>query len=137
VQAYATRSISQSDRSQKELALALIDKTGDGVVMTASSALSRLARRARSSGARPPHVSSGAVISIRIAGQREEAAIARLAQLSEHPVPSGRALVAEVDGQVRAALPLARGPMLVDPFHPSTEVRELLSLRAAQLGETG
>lgn len=105
--------------------------------MTAASALSRLARRARSSGARPPHVCSGAVISIRLARRDEDAALERLAQLSEHPVPSGRALVAEVDGQVRAALPLARGPMLVDPFHPSSEVRELLSLRAAQLGETG
>ncbi len=105
--------------------------------MTATSARSRLARRARSSGARPPHVQSGAVISIRLAGQGEHSALERLAQLSEHPVPSGRALVAEVDGQVRAALPLARGPMLVDPFHPSSEVRELLSLRAAQLGETG
>jgi hypothetical protein len=113
-----------------------MDKTGHGVCMTAPTALSRLARRAvRSSSARPPYVCSGAVISIHLARRDEDAAIARLAQLSERPVPAGPSLVAEVDGQIRAALPLTTGPMLVDPFHPSTEVRELLSLRAAQLAE--
>jgi hypothetical protein len=105
--------------------------------MTAPTALSRLARRAvRSGSARPPHVCSGSVISIRLAGHDEDAAIERLAQLSERPVPAGRSLVAEVDGEVRAALPLASGPMLVDPFHPSSEVLELLSLRASQLAQT-
>jgi hypothetical protein len=48
-------------------------------------------------------------------------------------VPSGRALVAEVDGELWAALPLATGKMLVDPFRPSSEVQQLLSLRATQL----
>jgi hypothetical protein len=106
-------------------------------LMTAPAALSRLARRAvRSSSVRPPHVCSGAVISIRLAGAAEDAAIARLAQLSERPIPVGRSLVAEVDGQLLAALPLASGPMLVDPFRPSCEVLELLTLRAAQLAAT-
>jgi hypothetical protein len=105
--------------------------------MTAPAALSRLARRAvRSSSVRPPNVCSGAVISIRLAGDAEVAAIARLAQLSERPIPVGRSLVAEVDGQLLAALPLASGPMLVDPFRPSCEVLELLTLRAAQLAAT-
>src|ERR1700733_2786732 len=106
--------------------------------MSPSAALSRLTRRAgRAGSVRAPHVRSGAVISIHLAGRAEDAAIERLAQLSERPVPSGRSLVAEVDGRVTAALPLSSGPMLVDPFHPSSEVRQLLVLRAHQLAETG
>jgi hypothetical protein len=79
--------------------------------MTATTVLTSLARRGRSSAARAPHV----------------------AQLAESPLPSGRALVAEVDGELWAALPLATGKMLVDPFRPASEVQQLLSLRAAQL----
>ena len=77
------------------------------------------------------------MISLRIAGRDEDAALERLAQLAERPLPSGRALVAEVDGELRAALPLSSRQLLVDPFHPSAEVRELLKLRAAQLDEDG
>jgi hypothetical protein len=73
------------------------------------------------------------VISIRLAGVEEVAAIERLAQLAERPVPTGRALVAEVDGEIWAALPLATGTVLVDPFRPSSEIQQLLTLRASQL----
>jgi hypothetical protein len=48
-------------------------------------------------------------------------------------VPAGRALIAEVDGEVWAALPLASGKAIVDPFRPSSEIRQLLTLRASQL----
>jgi hypothetical protein len=101
--------------------------------MTATAVLTSLARRGRSSTARPPHVARGAVISIRLAGIEEEAALERLAQLAERPLPSGRTLVAEVDGVLWAALPLASRTPLVDPFRPSSEVQQLLELRAAQL----
>jgi hypothetical protein len=101
--------------------------------MTATAVLTSLARRGRSTTARAPQVARGAVISIRLAGEQEAAAIARLAALAERPVPTGRALIAEVDGEVWAALPLATGTAIVDPFRPSSEIRQLLSLRAAQL----
>ncbi len=101
--------------------------------MTATTVLTSLARRGRSSAARAPHVARGAVISIQLVGSDGCAALERLAQLAESPVPSGRALVAEVDGELWAALPLATGKMLVDPFRPASEVQQLLSLRAAQL----
>jgi hypothetical protein len=101
--------------------------------MTATALFNSLARRGRSSTARAPHVARGAVISIRLAGREEEGALERLAQLTESPVPTGRALVAEVDGEVWAALPLSTGKALVDPFRPSSEIQQLLSLRAAQL----
>jgi hypothetical protein len=105
--------------------------------MATTALISRLTRLVHPSHAGPPRVDRGAVISLRIAGRDEQPALARLAELSERPVPSGRALVAEVDGELRAALPLASRQLLVDPFHPSAEVRELLTLRAAQLDEDG
>jgi hypothetical protein len=101
--------------------------------MTATAVLSNLARRGRSRTARAPHVARGAVISIHLLGSDDTAALERLAQLAESPLPSGRALVAEVDGELWAALPLSTGEMLVDPFRPSSEIQQLLSLRAAQL----
>jgi hypothetical protein len=126
-------SISVRDGLQKELALVLIDPTRHHVSMTATAVLSSLARRGRSGPARAPHVARTAVISIHLLGSDDSAALERLAQLSESPVPTGRALVAEVDGELWAALPLATGKMMVDPFRPSSEVQQLLSLRATQL----
>jgi hypothetical protein len=106
--------------------------------MTPTAAISRLARRvAHPNPPRPPRVERAATISLRLAGSDEDAALARLAQLAERPMPPGRSLVAEVDGELWAALPLSSGEALVDPFHPSAEVRALLSLRAAQLDSDG
>jgi hypothetical protein len=101
--------------------------------MTPTAVLNSLARRGRSCTARAPHVAHGAVISIRLAGRDEDAAIERLAQLTECPAPTGRTLIAEIDGEVVAALPLGGRQALVDPFKPSSEVRQLLALRAEQL----
>ena len=113
--------------------MALIDQTRHSVSMTATAVLTQLARRGRSSSARAPHVAPGAAISIHLLGSDGSDALARLAALSESPVPTGRALVAEVDGELWAALPLESGHMLIDPFRPSSEVRQLLTLRAQQL----
>lgn len=110
-----------------------MDPTRHPVPMTALAVLNSLARRGRSSTARAPQVARAAVISIRLAGREEQAAIERLAELAERPTPSGRALVAEVDGELWAALPLPTGALIVDPFRPSSEIRQLLTLRASQL----
>jgi hypothetical protein len=101
--------------------------------MTAPAVLQSLARRGRSSTARGPQVGHAAVISIRLAEPDEQAAIERLAQLAERPTPAGRVLVAAVDGELWAALPLCTGKLIVDPFRPSAEIRQLLALRASQL----
>jgi hypothetical protein len=82
---------------------------------------------------RPPALGPKRTITVRVTDRAEEPAIERLGALSERPIPSGRYLVAEVDGQVWAALPLAGGEPIGDPFLPALEVKELLSLRAAQL----
>ncbi|MDQ6607955.1 MAG: hypothetical protein M3Z06_15595 [Actinomycetota bacterium] len=57
-----------------------------------------------------------------------------LAQLDSAQAPTGPALVAEVDGRLRAALPLDGAPPIADPLHRGAELVELLRLRAGQLG---
>jgi hypothetical protein len=84
--------------------------------------------------ARPPRLDAGAVISVRLAADGDDVRLARLAELSGAVRPAGLWLVAEVDGQLWAALPLAGGDALADPFRPTAEVQALLALRARQLG---
>jgi hypothetical protein len=82
---------------------------------------------------RPPVLAEEAAITLRVADRAKEPAIERLGKLSERQIPSGRYVVAEVDGQVWAVQPLSGGEPLSDPFLPALEVKELLSLRVAQL----
>jgi hypothetical protein len=51
---------------------------------------------------------------------------------SRHPL-AGPAMLAEVDGVVRAALDLSDGSVAADPFARTAEVIELLRLRARRL----
>ena len=72
-------------------------------------------------------------ISIRLAAPADADEMRRLALLdSAHP-QGGDALVAEVDGRIRAALPLASDHAIADPFEPTAELVSLLELRARQL----
>jgi hypothetical protein len=57
----------------------------------------------------------------------------RLAALDDASVPVGPALVAEVGGAAAAAVPLAGGRPLADPFGRTGELVALLELRAAQV----
>jgi hypothetical protein len=75
---------------------------------------------------------SGDVV-IRTARDSDTEAVARLAILNSRSVPSGRLLVASVQGAVRAAIG-QEGEILSDPFAPSTDVVALLKMRARQLG---
>jgi len=59
-----------------------------------------------------------------------------LAELDSAEPPLGPVLVAEVDGRLRAALPLDGGAAIADPFHRGAELLELLRLRAAQLSRS-
>jgi hypothetical protein len=56
-----------------------------------------------------------------------------LAELDSARAPSGVSLVAEIDGRLRAALPLDGSPAIADPFHRGLDLVELLRLRAMQL----
>ncbi|MGI9184426.1 MAG: hypothetical protein ACR2GZ_05595 [Solirubrobacteraceae bacterium] len=60
------------------------------------------------------------------------AALARLAALdSADHVPARPLLIAEVDGLLRAALSLADGSSIADPFYPSARLVALLRTHAA------
>jgi hypothetical protein len=72
-------------------------------------------------------------ITVRLFAERDIDSIRRLAALDEKPVPIGGVLVAEMAGELVAALPLAGGEALADPFKPTAQVVDLLRLRARQL----
>jgi hypothetical protein len=70
---------------------------------------------------------------LRLCSVHDDESIERLAALEGRPAPTGRHVVAEVDGVVVAALPLEGGPALADPFHPTAHLLPLLELRAKRL----
>jgi hypothetical protein len=73
-------------------------------------------------------------VTIRVAERGDEPALARLAGRDSTRVPSGRLLVAEIGGELLAAMPVSGGRPIADPFVPTATLVSLLELRAAQLG---
>jgi hypothetical protein len=76
----------------------------------------------------------GNAITIRSATEQDRTALARLAALDEGAEPRGEALLALVDGELLAALPMDGGAPLANPFHPTAELVALLRVRAGQDG---
>jgi hypothetical protein len=74
-------------------------------------------------------------VTLRWASAADQDPLDVLAELDSAEPPSGPTLVAEVDGRLRAALPLDGSAPLADPFHRGAELIELLRLRARQLRE--
>jgi hypothetical protein len=73
---------------------------------------------------------------IRVAHPADIPILDRISQLDgRHPPVGSQLLVAEVDGEVLAALPLSGGEPIADPFQPTSELIEMLRLRAGQLRE--
>ena len=72
-------------------------------------------------------------VTIRHAFPDDALALWRLAALDSREAPAQPALVAEVDGELRAALSLRDGRVIADPFHGTQAVVDLLQARAAQL----
>jgi hypothetical protein len=70
-------------------------------------------------------------ITIRRAYADDESSLRRLAALDSAPVPPMPLLIAEVDGEPRAALSLCDGAVVADPFFPTVHLLELLALHAA------
>jgi hypothetical protein len=65
--------------------------------------------------------------------EADRAALRTLAERDSGTELDGRVLVAEVEGSVLAAISIAGGEVLADPFSRTAELRSLLELRAAQL----
>lgn len=74
-----------------------------------------------------------ASFTIRMAYPDDSSALNRLATLDSRRLPSGPLLVAEVDGELWAAVALEDGEAVADPFHPSGPLVALLRARCAQL----
>jgi hypothetical protein len=74
---------------------------------------------------------------IRAARGSDGSALVRLAALDSAHAPSGDVLVAESDGDLIAALDLDTGAAIADPFRHTSDVVELLQLRAARLNGAG
>jgi hypothetical protein len=76
-------------------------------------------------------------VTLRYAAAADAPRLRQLAELDSASPPDGPVLVAEVDGRLRAALPVAGGPPISDPFHRGRELLALLALRAEQLRPDG
>jgi hypothetical protein len=63
----------------------------------------------------------------------DESTLRRLAALDSTRPLQGPALVAEVDGRAVAAIGLADGRVVADPFVKTAEVVELLKVRAGRM----
>jgi hypothetical protein len=72
-------------------------------------------------------------VTIRPARAADLGDLTRLAELSERRLPTGPVLVAEVESELVAALPLEGGPLLSDLWRPTHDVAQLLELRSEQL----
>jgi hypothetical protein len=75
-------------------------------------------------------------ITIRLATPDDQLELYRLAALDSSPsLPTGQVLLAEVDGDLRAALSLDDGSAIADPFHFTLHIVELLRTHAAAATE--
>ena len=82
-----------------------------------------------------PELPSGPseAVALRLCRVADDETLERLAILEGRPAPAGRYVVAEVDGEVVAAVSLNSGSVLADPFRPTGHLLPLLELRASQL----
>jgi hypothetical protein len=77
-------------------------------------------------------------VTLRFASPADEKPLARLAALDSAEAPAQPVLLAEVDGQVLAALAVSDGTVIADPFHRTGDLVDLLRARATQLdGDSG
>jgi hypothetical protein len=74
-----------------------------------------------------------ACVTLRPATGEDDEELARLAALYDRPLPSGPLLLAEVDGELQAALTLPGAQELMEPYFPTAALVELLALRAKHL----
>jgi hypothetical protein len=71
-------------------------------------------------------------ITLRPAYAKDELALRRLAALDSAPgLPPAPLLVAEIDGELRAALSLHDGSSIADPFFATAEILGMLRVHAA------
>jgi hypothetical protein len=72
-------------------------------------------------------------VTVRLGRATDAAQLADLATLDCAAAPEGAVMVAETDGFIVAAVPVAGGPAIADPFRRTAAIIGLLELRAAQV----
>jgi hypothetical protein len=95
----------------------------------------RLAWTARAAGRAPQPVTGGFAhdsVTLRPCRAEDRLPLAHLAALDGRESPSGPVLVAEIGGQLRAALSLMDGAVVADPFHPTAALEALLRAYSRQ-----
>jgi hypothetical protein len=75
----------------------------------------------------------GPTVVIRAARGSDGPTLRRLAALDSRELPTGDLLVAESDDEVVAALSVATGERVADPFRRTADVVDLLEYRARRL----
>jgi hypothetical protein len=90
--------------------------------------IARLPRRRRRL-----HLEPNADVAIRFAGERDAAVLGKLEQMDERLLPAGARLLAELDGVPVAAMSVADGTVVADPFARTAGVVDLMRVRARQL----
>jgi hypothetical protein len=71
-------------------------------------------------------------ITLRPASPADAAGLARVAERDSAPLPPGPHLVAVRDGRIDAAISLATGALVADPFRHTEDLCELLRVHAAR-----
>ena len=97
----------------------------------ARAAIARGRTQPRAQAGRP--VASEKGVTLRFGSRADEGSLARLAALDSSKPPAQPVLLAEVDGQLLAALALSDGTVVADPSHPTLDLIELMRARARQL----
>lgn len=85
----------------------------------------------------PPAAPATTPLTLRFGFPDDAQAVARLAALDSSEPPSWPLLLAEVGGELQAALSLADGRVVADPFRSTVALVQLLRARARQLDPGG
>lgn len=81
----------------------------------------------------PPELPEAVLV--RHAAPRDEARIQVLARLDDRRMPGGPFVIAELGGEIVAAMSLKTRAVVADPFRRTADAVELLRMRASQLAE--
>jgi hypothetical protein len=76
-------------------------------------------------------------ITIRRAGAADLPELDRLAGLDSTRLPGDDFMIAEVDGEARAAVGVRTGTLVATPFHATADLADLLRLRVERIRDAG
>ena len=79
---------------------------------------------------------AAAAVTLRLAREDDRRALRRLAELDSSTFPRAPVLVADVGGDLLAAVSTADGVTVADPFAPTADLVDLLRMRSLQLRAT-